>query len=190
MTVLKIYGFAPSTYTKTALMTAAEVGVEVALAPLEFKKPSHFALHPYGKMPVLEDGDVRLFETLAIASYLDRVYGQGKLVPNDPVTQAKMLQWVSAAIDYAYEDLVAQLHADQPSPEAVSRAAEQLKLLDGGLSKAPYFAGPELSLADLVLFPMVEFAVAKLGDNGLGSLPALKRWRSALSKRPSAKKAA
>ena len=190
MTALKIYGFALSTYTKTALLVAAEAGVDVTLTPLEFKQPSHYSLHPYGKMPVLEHGEVRLFETLAIGTYLDRMFGGGKLQPSDPVAQARALQWVSAAIDYAYDDLVAELHQDEPSAEAVSRAAEQLKLLDAALGDSRYFAGDQLTLADLVLYPMVEFAKAKLTDKSLSSLPALERWRGALSRRPSVRKAA
>lgn len=190
MTRVLIHGFAPSTYTKTALLVAAEVGLDVELTPLEFKQPSHYRLHPYGKMPVLEHGELKLFETLAIETYLDRVFGGSKLEPSDPVVHARMLQWVSAAIDYAYEDLVAQLHADQPDAEAVARAAEQLKLLDAALGDAPYFAGDQLTLADFMLFPMVEFARTKLSDTCLDSLSALRRWHAALSQRPSVKKAA
>ncbi len=72
-----------------------EAGVDVELGPLEFKKPSHLALHPYGKLPAFEHEDVRLFETLAIVTYLDRVFGGSKLTPSDPVTQAHRLQWIS-----------------------------------------------------------------------------------------------
>lgn len=184
----KIYGFAPSTYTQTALMVAAECGLELEPSPLEFKQPSHFALHPYGKMPVLEHGELRLFETLAIASYLDRQFGDSKLSPRDPINHARMLQWVSVAIDYAYEDLVNGLHGDAPSKEARAAAREQLTLIAGGLAPSPYLAGEELSLADLFMYPMIEFAAKKLGPTGLSGLPAIESWRRALSKQKSASK--
>jgi glutathione S-transferase len=189
MTELKIYGFAPSTYTQTALMVAAEAGAAPTLAPLEFKKPSHFALHPYGKMPVLEHGEVKLFETLAIASYVDQVLGGGRLQPHDPAGRARMLQWISVAVDYAYEDLVNKLHEDEPSAEAVTAAGEQLGLLDRALGAHPYFGGDALTLADLFLYPMVEFAVGKLGEASVRKLPRLARWRDALAARPGARKA-
>ena len=190
MTRVTIYGFAPSTYTQTALMVAAEVGVEATLAPLEFKKPSPFARHPYGKMPILEHDDVTLFETLAIANYLDEGLGKGSLHAKDPAAKAGMLQWLSAAVDYGYEDLVNKLHDDEPPAEAVTAAAEQLALLDGALANRKWFGGDAIGLADFFLYPMVSFAVGKLGDAKLVGLPALARWRKSMSERPSVKKVA
>jgi len=184
-----IYGFPPSTYTQTALMAAAEAGVDVELGPLEFKKASHLALHPYGKMPAFEHDGVRLFETLAIVTYLDRTFGGSKLTPSDPVAQAHMLQWISVAIDYAYEDLVNGMHPESPSTEAITSACEQLKLIDAGLAGREFLAGAAFSLADLFLYPMIEYASGKL-DNGVwNGLPEVQRWRAAVSKRSSAKKA-
>jgi len=190
MTELKIYGFAPSTYTKTALMVAAEAEVPVTLVPLEFKTPSHYALHPYGKMPVLEHDEVTYFETLAIAVYVDRVFGGSRLQPTDPREQARMLQWASVAVDYVYEDLVSRLLGDDTDAESIAAAGEQLKLLDAGLGDGPYFAGDRLSIADLMLYPMVSHAISHLGQSTLNGLPALCRWHSMISDRPSAKDAA
>lgn len=190
MTTLTIYGFEPSTYTQTALMVASEAGAPVTLAPLDFKKASHYALHPYGKMPVLEHDGITLFETLAIAVYLDAVFGGSRLLPADPVDRARVFQWASVAIDYAYEDLVNGLHADDPHADAITAAGEQLKLLDGGLGEGAYFAGPGISIADLVLYPMVTFAAGKLGASSLEGLSALSRWHTVVSSRPSAKRAA
>ena len=180
-----IYGFPPSTYTQTALLTAAEVGAEVELGPLEFKQASHLAKHPYGKMPAFEHGDVRLFETLAIASYLDRVFGAGKLSPTDPAQHATMLQWISVAIDYAYEDLVNGLHGDAPEPSAITAACEQLALLDAGLAERRFFAGDRLTLADLFLYPMIEYACQKLDPASLKRLDGVNRWRNMMHQRSS-----
>ncbi len=190
MPSLKIHGFPPSTYTQTALMVAAEAGAETALQPLDFKNPSHFALHPYGKMPVLEHDEVTLFETLAIVIYIDSAIGGARLQPTETIGRARMFQWISVAIDYAYEDLVDGLHDETPSAEAVTRAAEQLRLLDARLADVTNFAGDSFTLADLFLFPMVEHAVRKLGEQSVRALPHLVRWRSAVSNRPSATRAA
>ncbi len=187
MATIEIFGFAPSTYTQTALIAAAAADVDVELKPLEFKKPSHFALHPFGKMPALRHGNVQLFETLAVCSYVDGVFGSGKLQPKDPVEHARMLQWISVAVDYTYEDLVNGLNVDQPSSGAVSAAAEQLKLLDSALDGS-FFAGKQFSLADAFLYPMVQFARGKLGDSALEGLPSLSSWHDAVSKQPSVRK--
>lgn len=185
---MKIFGFPPSTYTQTVLMVAAEVGAEVELEGLAFRQASHFERHPFGKMPALEDGDMRLFETLAIATYLDG-RANGGLVPSDLVARARMMQWVSAAIDYLYPALVGGLHDDEPGGEALTAAAEGLKQLDAGLGDGPFFAG-KLSLADFVLFPMARFALGKLGADAPAGLGSLAGWRDRMATRESVKRAA
>lgn len=187
MTTIQIYGFAPSTYTQTAVAVAKETGTAFELQPLEFKQPSHFERHPYGKMPALEDGDVSLYETAAIIGYLDEVHGGGRLTPSTALDRARMRQFVSVGIDYAYPTLVGGLHDDEPDARAVSAAAEQLKLLDGALGDRRYFAGEAVSQADFMVYPMVAFAVTKLGSPKLDPLPALRRWFDAMAGRPSLK---
>jgi glutathione S-transferase len=71
MSQVEVFGFAPSTYVQTALLVAAEKGIPALLLPLEFGAESHRQLHPYAKMPVMRHGLVRLYETAAIAIYLD-----------------------------------------------------------------------------------------------------------------------
>jgi glutathione S-transferase len=190
MSQLTIYGFSPSTYTKSALMVAAECGVPVDLRPLEFQQASHFQLHPYGKMPILQHNGETLFETLAITSYIDRVFGASGLTPTEATDYSRMLQWGSAAVDYLYPALVGDLHADEPASEAVTKAAEQLKLIDAQLGSRAYLAGEKVSLADFIVLPMVEFAAAKLDTGKFRSLRNLTRWQKLMSARPSVSKAA
>ncbi len=187
MQKIRIYGFAPSTYTQTARLVAAELDVAAELCPLEFKQPSHFERHPFGKMPAFEHGDVRLFETLAIAAYLIEAFptsGGPELLPRAPADRARVLQWVSVAVDYAYEDLVNRLHADEPETEQRTAAAEQLTLLERGLGGLDYFGHGSVTLADLFLFPMVSFARRKLDSAIFAELPQLAAWTERLAARP------
>lgn len=186
MADITIFGFAPSTYTQTALLVAAEVGADADVAPVAFGQASHLALHPYAKMPAMRRGELELYETLAIASYLDRAF-DGGLEPSDPVARARMMQWISVALDYAYDALVRPMHDDEPSADAISGAAKQLKLLDEGLGDGPWLAGGSMSLADLFLYPMVEYAAPKVGAEHADGLTALNRWRAAMAERDSVK---
>lgn len=188
MTTVKIFGFPPSTYTQSAILTAEDVGVPYELAPLEFKEASHLARHPYGKMPAMEHGPVKLYETLAIMAYLDRELGASKLTPDKPVGNATMLMWASVGIDYGYRSLVCPLHGDDIAAQDATQAAEQLKLLDAGLGKQAFFCGDSVSLADFLLFPMVRFALNKLGETKPAGLPALTTWQSRISERESARR--
>ncbi|TDE34545.1 glutathione S-transferase family protein [Antarcticimicrobium sediminis] len=60
----------------------------------EMRAPEYRKIHPMGRVPVLEDGEIRLFESGAIVQYILALYGNGRLQP-DVGTQefAAYLQW-------------------------------------------------------------------------------------------------
>jgi glutathione S-transferase len=68
----EIIGSTRSSYTRVVRMVCEEKGIDYALTEAELGAPEVFAIHPFGKMPVLRHGDVELFESKAIATYLDR----------------------------------------------------------------------------------------------------------------------
>jgi glutathione S-transferase len=76
-----------------------------------------------------------------------------------------------------------------PPTEAINAACEQLKLIDAGLTGLEFIAGASISLADLFLYPMIEYAAGKLDEGVWNGLPEVRRWRAAVAKRPSAKQA-
>ncbi len=75
---MKLYGIAGSRAMRS-LWAAEEVGVEYEHVPTHFigdsKKPDYLAINPNGRVPALVDGDVTLFESMAINLYLARKYG-------------------------------------------------------------------------------------------------------------------
>jgi glutathione S-transferase len=58
----------------------------------QLKSPEHLALHPLGKLPVLRDGELVLFESGAILQHLLERYGEGRLEP-EPGTRERSLHW-------------------------------------------------------------------------------------------------
>ena len=59
-----VYGFAPSTYVRTARLALEEKGVAHELSPVEFGSDAHLMLHPFARIPAFAHGDVRLYETM------------------------------------------------------------------------------------------------------------------------------
>jgi glutathione S-transferase len=182
-----LYGFAPSTFTRTARLAFEEKGVSYRLAPLAFKEPAHFALHPYGKMPVLEAGPLRLFETLAITTWVDEAHDGPHLQPVDVTARACMLQWVSVACDDLYAPVVKAFFAgDDVSAEAVTGACTALAPLERALTDSRWLASDDTpTLADLFVAPMFAFAHAKVGPTLVNDLPQMARWLSEMQARPS-----
>jgi len=164
MSQIEVFGFAPSTYVQTALLTAAEKGIPVTLMPLEFQAESHRAVHPYLKMPAMKHGKLALYETAAIAVYLDETFPGPSLQPKNPEGRARMWQWISAANAYFYPAFVqAELSEGGGGEGAAVDQAQALTLLDAALADRPYLAGDALTLADLFVAPMLSFLVEKKG---------------------------
>ena len=88
----------PRSRSLRAAWTLEELGLEyqcqhVALDKGEGQTPAYLARHPDGKVPVLEDGELTLFESSAICRYLAEHYGNGKLLPTNAAERALVAQW-------------------------------------------------------------------------------------------------
>jgi glutathione S-transferase len=122
----------------------AGVPYKTTLIGLEEKDtPEYRKLQPWGQVPVIEDGGLVLFESAAIVQYI--AAQSEALSPRDPAGQAKMAQWLFAAMN-SVEPHVSNLadidlfHADKdwakarrPEQEAFTRMklASLARRLDG-----------------------------------------------------------
>ena len=182
MPAIEIHGFAQSTYVRTTRMVCVEKGAAHELVPLDFRSDAHRALHPFLRMPVMRRGDVVLFETLAIASYLDDTIDGPALQPGDPLGRARMLGWITAAMEYVHGTLLRPfLDAETLSAEQIAAARGNLEIVDAALKTGPFLLGAQITLADLFLAPMVSFAEgrAEFADLSEG-LDGFAAWRAAV----------
>ena len=69
---------------------------EVRSTPFDQRDASHLARQPFGQIPFLEDGDVKIFESGACLLHIAKQSEQ--LMPRDPVGEAETMQWVIAAL--------------------------------------------------------------------------------------------
>jgi len=160
------------------------------------------AIHPFGKVPVLRHGDVEVFETSAIARYVDSVFGGPKFFPTDPVAAAQVEQWVSLhnmfdqtmireyALGYAFPK-TEDGKPDRPRIEgALADLKKQLTMIDGAISD-DYLVGDSITYADLCLYPtlhyMTQFPESKAI---LAEMPNLTAYIARIAARDSAEKTA
>jgi glutathione S-transferase len=95
MAAPEIIGSSRSTYTRAVCMVCEEKGIEYVPTEKPLHAPEIHAIHPFGKMPVLRHGDLELFESKAIATYLDRSFPAPFVFPSEPRLAALTEQWVS-----------------------------------------------------------------------------------------------
>ena len=75
-----------------------EAGLDYAVrsTPFENRSSDHFARQPFGQIPFLEDGEIKIFESGACLLHIAKK--SEKLMPRDAAGEAETLQWVIAAL--------------------------------------------------------------------------------------------
>ena len=165
--MITVYSIPGSPYGRAVLATCVEKSAAYRLQPVTpgaHKQAEHLARHPFGRIPAIEDGDFKLYETQAIIRYIDAVYGAPRaLTPKDPKAEARMNQ-VIGVIDWYFvtDNSAATLGFNRivgpklgfPVNEAAVAASlpatrHCIEVLAGFLAKSPYIAGDSFSLADI-----------------------------------------
>jgi glutathione S-transferase len=204
MSQLVIFGFPESTYVRTVRMVCEEKGVSYELSALKPGAPVSADLHPFGRVPAVKHGDVHLYESSAIARYVDEVFPGPSLVPATALGRATMERWISAINSYLYDDVIRKYvfsyifpkGADgKPDRAAIEAAVPNLKrdlqLIDKDLAGKDWLAGDALSLADLFLAPIMSYAAMFPEAQGIFAECAnVRRVGGALMARPSYTKTA
>jgi glutathione S-transferase len=161
---MKLY-FAPNSRAVRVAWLMEELGLDYELEKFELgdrtmRAPDYLAVHPMGRVPALEDGDVTLFESGAIIQYLLARYGNGRLQPavDDPEF-APYLQWLHYAegmIMPPMNTIVVEtilLPPDRRSETHAKRAtkllAQMLFAVNARLDGRSYLAG-EFTAADVM----------------------------------------
>jgi glutathione S-transferase len=197
---MKIFGHPGSTCTRKVLMTAHETQtafdfVLVDFATGQHKQPAHLARQPFGQIPALEDEGFELYESRAMARYIDGKTG-GQLTPKDLQGRALMEQWISIETSnftpHAMKFIYHAVFKREQTPEILKVAGAGLDtafgVLERALSKEPFLAGKTFSLAEITFAPYLEYLTLTPAASKLVEHPRVAAWWSALSDRPTWRK--
>ena len=135
--MMKLY-FAPNSRAVKIAWLLEELGLSYDIEKYfvgdkALRTPEYYKIHPMGRIPVLEDGNVRIYESGAIVQYLLARHGKGKFVPQteDP-TFPEYLQWLHYAegsIMQQVNSLVVETILLPPEKKNEVNVARALKLL-------------------------------------------------------------
>jgi len=132
----------------------------MAFHPKDLKSEEHRARHPLGRIPVLDDGDVRIFESGAIVEYLLAKYGNGRMRPEvNSADFPAYLQWLHYAegmlmppvnVIVVETILLPEERRNQTNVDrAVKLLSRMLGAVDAALEGREYLTG-EFSGADIM----------------------------------------
>ena len=177
MADLEIIGAPQSTCVRAVRMACEEKGVAYALRPARPHSPEVDAIHPFGKVPVMRHGEFTLFESKAIATYIDRSFPGAKIIPDDVVLCAKVEQWVSAFNTAVFPILMTYMRnyffpstADgQPDRAAIEgvlpEVQSRLSMLDKAVAETKHLVGHGFTYADMNMLPALAY-LRELPESG------------------------
>lgn len=148
------------------------------------------AINPLQRIPVVVDEGFRVVESLAILDYLEAKYPSPALMPKDAqaIATVRMLEMIAvnelqlAALPLTKQ--MVQLDVEPTKVEAArQRIATVLQFYESLLGDSPYFAGEELTLADVVAGTLVP-SLPLFGID-LAPYPKVKAWSERLTQRES-----
>ncbi|MCB1801860.1 MAG: glutathione S-transferase family protein [Gammaproteobacteria bacterium] len=200
--MLTLYGITQSRAFRP-LWVMQELGLEYHQVELDFRgdglsEPDYLALNPNGRIPTLVDGDLVLWESMAIDLYLARRYGgDSGLWPDDAAGEALAWQWsfwVMSEVEHALLTVLMHkriLPEERRDPARAGRNLGLLKrpfgVLDTTLRKRAFLAGDRFTIADLNVAAVLSWcgpARVSLNDH-----PHLQAWLKTCLARPARKRA-
>jgi glutathione S-transferase len=174
--------------------------VDVDLAKLEHKSADYAEVNPFQLVPVLEldDGD-RIGESIAICRYLEELNPEPNLFGLSPRERAEVEMWQRRLEFYLLSTVAQAYRHSHPAAKALetpqqiaewaeinrARALENMTRFDAVLANRPFIAGDRFTVADITGLVALDFVrPARIAIPE--SLTNLRRWKDALSARPSA----
>ena len=199
-----VFGAAYSVYVRIVRLALAEKGVPYRLVGIDVfapggPPPDYRDRHPFGRIPAFEHDGFRLYETGAIARYVDEAFAGPRLQPSAARDRARMNQIIGVLDNYAYRTLVWDIFVERVRAPAQGRRPDEARVaaalpvagacldaLADLMADGPYLAGPDLTLADLHAAPMlIYFRMAEEGMEMLRARPVLDAWLDRIGRRAS-----
>jgi glutathione S-transferase len=172
--------------------------MKIDLAAGEQKRPDFLKVNPNGRIPAIIDhratngASISVFESGAILVYLAEKYR--KLIPPDLAGRVRALEWTFFQVG-GVGPMFGQAGVFRRHSERLAFAVERyeresqrlMEVLELGLAREDYLAGPHVSIADIAHFGWIDGAERYAGVD-LSALPNVSRWRERLRARSAFKR--
>lgn len=196
--MIRIHGRATSSNVQPVMWLATELGLEVERLDVGgafggTDTPDYLAMNPMGKIPVMQDGDLTLFESQAIMRYLAAEYGRDALwltTAADRAPADMWMEWGKTSVGPEFNYKVFWQLVRTPATErntalvqaGIDACATLMPIADAQIARHGWLAGETISLADFTLGAQL-FRYYTL-DFPKPKTPALDAYYTRLTERP------
>lgn len=162
--MLKVFGRRNAYNVQKVLWAVGEIGlsfehVDIGSVTGQLDTPEFLALNPHGRIPVLVDGEMVIWESNTIVRYLSARYGTGWLWPESPALRTLADRWMDWELATLQSDLLAlfwgyfRTPPEKRNHEAISqslaRCERHYQKLDSHLASHPYLGGESFTMGDI-----------------------------------------
>ncbi|MCP2727750.1 glutathione S-transferase family protein [Limnofasciculus baicalensis] len=154
--------------------------IKVDLMKGEHKSPEYLEINPFGQVPLLVYGDLKLADSQAILVYLARQYGGDKWLPLEPLPLAQVVRWLSTTAGEVRQGpenarLYYLFGATSINIERAHQKAEYiLSQLDRHFTTHTWLECDRPTIADIAVFPYI--ALARDGKISLDAYTNVLNW--------------
>jgi glutathione S-transferase len=202
MSEFVVYGHPGSPFLRSVRLGLEEKGLPYRIQRMgagEGRSEAHRKLHPFGRIPVVDHGGYRLYETQAILRYIDAQVPEPALQPQSPEAIGRMNQIIGINDCYLFPQVARiivfhrivgpTLLGTKPDEAAIAAAVPDARLCLGELNRLLgdqfFMAGDRLSLADLMLGPQLYYLAATPEGAAILKDTALLAWLGRINARAS-----
>ncbi|QHD07858.1 glutathione S-transferase family protein [Pseudomonas sp. R76] len=191
--LIKLYGFPLSGHSHRVQLMLSLLGLPSEFILVDLKQGAQKApefvatLNSFGQVPVIDDNGTVLADSNAILVYLANTYGDRQWLPSDPVGQARVQRWLSAAAGQLHAGpaaarLAVVFGAEVDTVTAINRSHALLKVVEQQLSHSRFLASEQPSIADVAFYTYV--AHAPEGNVSLADYPQVRAWLASIEALP------
>jgi glutathione S-transferase len=196
---LKIYGTAASRAARP-LWVANELGLAYEHIPLPYlggatRTPEFLKVNPNGRIPVVDDDGVLVWESMACTLYLaGRFFGNDglSLAAQSHAERAEILRWSFWVVTECEKDALiflmhgmlmpAERRKPQLAEEALRHLSNPLRILDQHLQGRAYLAGERFTVADICVASVLAWLEG--ATDLMAQCPQVRDWLQRCLARP------
>ena len=197
--MITIYG-SPRSSAGRCIWALEEAGVAFTQKDVDMKNKEHrsaefLKINPMGKVPAMVDGDVTLFESMAINYYIADTYKK-ELLGTSALEKGLSMQWSFWATSelqppiievFIQKVFVPEDKRDQNIIEKnLNKLPELLTVLNNSLADKKYLAGNQFTIGDINTASVV--SICPMMGVDLGAYPNIQSWLGIISDRPAYQK--
>jgi glutathione S-transferase len=201
MSEIVIHGIDGSPFVRAVQMICEEKGAPYRLSPVPpgtLRGEDYLKLHPFARIPVIDHGNYRLYETQAILRYIDATFPEPAFQPKEPRAIGRMNQIIGINDWYFFPKVCGvvvfnrvigpRMMGIAPNEAAIAEALPMGRTsigeLDRLLGDQKFLVGDRVTLADLMLAPQLDFFAITPEGHELLKGTRLALWLARMNERP------